>query len=61
MVLFNRNFEDFTLPIWQKVKRGDRFIVNYKNPAYIKQFVYNFNNEIYKVIGKIILKFSLKR
>ena len=52
MVFFNRNFEDFPLPIWQKVKRGDRFIVNYISPAYLKQFGHNFNNDMYEVIGK---------
>lgn len=52
MVFFNRNFEDFPLPIWQKVKRGNRFIVNYINPAYLKLFGHNFNNNMYEVLGK---------
>ena len=34
MVYYNRTYEDFPLPVWQKVKRGDNFIMQYINNAY---------------------------
>lgn len=52
MIIFNRSYEGFPLPVWGKVKRGDKFIVQYINPAYIKWFGHNFDNDRYKVIGK---------
>lgn len=52
MVIFNRNYEDFPLPIWQKVKRGNQFIIQYINPEYVSKFGYVFNNDQYALIGK---------
>lgn len=52
MVIFNRNFEDFPLPIWQKVKRGDEFIMQYTNPVYVEKFGHIFENDKYAIIGK---------
>ena len=52
MVIFNRNYEDFPLPIWQKVKRGEEFITQYINPEYVNKFGHNFNNDQYALIGK---------
>ncbi|APZ46475.1 hypothetical protein BW723_09275 [Polaribacter reichenbachii] len=52
MIIFNRNYEDFPLPVWQKVKRGDKFIIQYINPEYVKKFGHIFNNDQYALIGK---------
>ncbi len=52
MVIFNRNYEDFPLSVWQKVKRGDEFIIQYINPQYLKDFGHFFNNDQYEIIGK---------
>lgn len=52
MIIFNRSYESFPLPVWQKVKRGDKFIIQYINPAYVKEFGHTFNNDQYAVIGK---------
>lgn len=52
MVIFNRNYEDFPLPVWQKVKRGDEFIIQYVNPVYVDKFGHMFNNDQYALIGK---------
>jgi len=38
MVLYNRSYEEFPLPIWQKVKRDMDFIAQYFNPAYEVEF-----------------------
>lgn len=52
MILFNRNYEGFPLPVWQKVKRGNQFIVQYINPMYVTKFGHIFNNDQYALIGK---------
>lgn len=52
MVLFNRSYEEFPLPLWQKVKRGNQFILNYVNPEYIKKFGHNFNYNEFSILGK---------
>lgn len=52
MVLFNRSYEEFPLPLWQKVKRGNQFIMNYVNPEYIKKFGHHFNNDKFSILGK---------
>jgi hypothetical protein len=52
MVIFNRNYERFPLPVWQKVKRGNKFVMQYINPEYVNQFGHTFNNDQYSVIGK---------
>ena len=52
MVIFNRNYENFPLPVWQKVKRGNKFIMEYINPEYIKRFGHLFNYNEYEQIGK---------
>lgn len=52
MVIFNRSYEEFPLPVWQKVKRGNEFIMQYTNPAFVKEFGHFFNNDQYLVIGK---------
>lgn len=52
MVIFNRNYEDFPLPVWQKVKRGDKFIMQYVNPVYVSKFGHLFDNDQYALIGK---------
>lgn len=51
MVIFNRNYENFPLPVWQKVKRGDEFIFQYINPQYVTKFGHIFNNDQYALIG----------
>lgn len=52
MIIFNRNYEDFPLPVWQKVKRGDKFIIQYINPEYVNQFGHIFKYDQYALIGK---------
>ena len=52
MVIFNRNYESFPLPVWQKVKRGNKFIIQYTNPEYVKMFGHLFNNDQYSLMGK---------
>ncbi|QHI35940.1 hypothetical protein IMCC3317_12880 [Kordia antarctica] len=52
MILYNRNFETFPMPIFQKLKRGDYFIAQYFNPAYVKLMGHNFGYNRYKYIGK---------
>jgi hypothetical protein len=52
MIIFNRSYEEFPLPVWQKVKRGDKFIMQYTNPSFVKEFGHLFNNNQYNVIGK---------
>ena len=38
----NSNYEKFPLPVWQKVKRGDEFIIQYINPEYVTKFGHLF-------------------
>ncbi|PQJ80803.1 hypothetical protein [Polaribacter porphyrae] len=52
MILFNRNYEGFPLPVWQKVKRGDKFIIQYINPIYVDFFGHDFKYSQYEIIGK---------
>ena len=52
MVLFNRNYEGFPLPVWQKIKRGNQFIIQYVNPEFVNKFGKNFNKNEYAFIGK---------
>lgn len=52
MIIFNRNYENFPLPVWQKVKRGNEFITQYINPEYVVKFGHIFNNDQYALIGK---------
>jgi hypothetical protein len=52
LIIFNRTYEGFPLPIWQKVKRGDKFIMNYINPEFLKMIGHDFNNNEYEIMGK---------
>lgn len=52
MILYNRSFKEYPDPIWQKVKRGNEFILQYANPKYIDVFGHIFGYNIYNVIGK---------
>jgi len=52
LIIFNRSYEGFPLPIWQKVKRGDKFIMNYINPEFLKMVGHDFNNNEYEIMGK---------
>ena len=52
MVIFNRTYEGFPLPVWQKVKRGDQFIIQYINPEFVNKFGHLFENNQYALIGK---------
>ena len=52
MIIFNRNYEDFPLPVWQTVKRGDEFVLQYVNKAFIEHFGHIFGNSRYNIIGK---------
>ena len=52
LIIFNRTYEGFPLPIWQKVKRGDKFIMNYINPEFLKMIGHDFDNNEYEIMGK---------
>lgn len=52
MLLFNRSYENLPLPVWQKVKRGKYFIMQYVNPEYVKRFGHLFNYDPLAQIGK---------
>ena len=52
MIIFNRSYENFPLPVWQKVKRGNEFVIQYVNPQFMHFFGHTFDNDLYKVIGK---------
>ncbi|MBU3010438.1 hypothetical protein KO506_03425 [Polaribacter vadi] len=52
MIIFNGDYEDFPLPVWQKVKRGDKFILQYVNKAFIECFGHSFDYNRYNIIGK---------
>lgn len=52
MVIFNRNYENFPLPVWQKVKRGNRFIIQYVNPEFVNKMGHSFEYDAYAPIGK---------
>ena len=52
LIIFNRSYEGFPLPIWQKVKRGDKFIMNYINPEFLKMIGHDFDNNEYEIMGK---------
>ena len=50
MIIYNRNYEEFPLPVWQKVKRGDEFIIQYINPQYVSDFGHIFNDDQYALV-----------
>ncbi|MFC4268417.1 hypothetical protein [Polaribacter marinivivus] len=52
MVIFNRNYENFPQPVWQKIKQGDEFIMKYVNPEYVNRIGHLFNYDKYEQIGK---------
>ena len=52
MVFFNRSYEGFPLPVWQKVKRGNKFIIKYINPIYTNFFGHEFEYDKYAIMGK---------
>ncbi|WP_439130007.1 hypothetical protein, partial [Polaribacter sp.] len=52
MVIYNRTFEDFPLPVWGKVKRKGRFPLQYINKAYQNQFGHLFNYDRFSIFGK---------
>ncbi|MDD7913461.1 hypothetical protein [Polaribacter ponticola] len=52
MVVFNRSYENLPIPVWQKVKRGNRFVLQYVNPNYVNNFGHLINNNQFEVIGK---------
>jgi len=52
MIIFNRSYEGFPLPVWQKVKRGDKFLMQYINPKYTELFGHDFDYSQYNIMGK---------
>jgi hypothetical protein len=52
MVIYNRTFEDFPLPVWGKVKRNGRFPLQYLNKEYENIFGHHFNYDRYTIFGK---------
>lgn len=61
MILYNRSFETFPMPIFQKLKRGNEFIAQYFNPAYVKLLGHNFGYNRYVYIGKTDYEYLPKR
>lgn len=52
MSIYNEVYEDFPLPVWQKVKRGNKYIMQYVNPEYVVQFGHLFDYDKHFQIGK---------
>ena len=52
MVIFNRNYENFPQPVWQKKKQGNECIMKYVNPEYVNRIGHLFNYDKYEQIGK---------
>lgn len=52
MLIFNSSYENLPLPVWQKVKRGNHFILQYVNPVYVENFGHLINYSQFEVIGK---------
>ena len=52
LVMVNRSYEDFPLPIWHKVKRGNSYIMQHVNHAYVDMFGHIFNYDKYYYPGK---------
>lgn len=52
MVIFNRNYENFPQPVWQKIKQGNEFIMKYVNPEYVNRIGHLFNYDKYEQICK---------
>ncbi|MFK7747619.1 MAG: hypothetical protein AB8B65_04465 [Kordia sp.] len=61
MILYNRNFETFPVPIFQKLKRGNEFIVQYFNPAYVNLLGHNFEYNRFLYMGKTDYDYYPKR
>lgn len=51
MVYFNRSFEDFPLPVWQKVKRDDEFVMQYVNKSYYQNYLQPRGFDRYDYMG----------
>ena len=51
VILYNRTYKKVPIPIWQKVKRGDRFVIQYVNPKYEEVFGDVFGNDVRNIIG----------
>lgn len=52
MAIYNHVYEDFPLPVFQKVKRGDEFIMQYVNKKYVQEAGHSFNYDKNAQIGK---------
>lgn len=52
MLIFNSSYENFPLSVWQKVKRGNQFIIQYVNPKNVKLFGHDFNYDEFEIMGK---------
>jgi len=52
MIMHNRSFEDFPLPLWNKVKRGNKFYSNYYNLVYEKEVFHPFGTNRYQNLGR---------
>lgn len=52
MVLYNRSFEDFPLPVANKVKRGLNFYSNYYNIEYEREYFLKNNTNRYENVGR---------
>ncbi|AXG71970.1 hypothetical protein KORDIASMS9_04228 [Kordia sp. SMS9] len=61
MILYNRRFETFPMPVFQKLKRSNQFIAQYFNPAYVNLLGHNFEYNRYKYIGKTDYDYYPKR
>lgn len=52
LVTYNRTYETFPFPIWQKKKTAKGFVLQYINPEYEKVFGGAFDYNRYRVLGK---------
>lgn len=52
VIFYFRDFDEFPLPVWQKVKRGDEYIIQNANPQYVLDFGNNFNYNKFEIVGK---------
>lgn len=52
LITYNRSFEDFPIPYWEKKKVGNQFVSQYFNPVYVDFFGHEFNYNRYNIIGK---------
>ena len=51
LIIYNRGYESFPLPLWEKLIKNKTSILQYINPSYVNQFGHEFDYDRYKYIG----------